>query len=75
MYYQNSDAHPEDEELESLMNRTENVENYSQSFSNNNNQSSKYLNVGKLSLLVVSLLSVLFLVVNNIRGDNGSKKM
>ena len=72
-YYQNSDIRPEDEELESLMNRTDNVENFSKPFSNS--QSSKYLNVGKLSLLVVSILSVLFLVVNNIRGDNGSKQM
>ena len=74
MYYQNSGVHPEDEELESLMYRTTNVNEQSESFSNYN-QYSKYFNVGKLSLLVVSILSVLFLVVNNIRGDNGSKQM
>lgn len=75
MYYQNSNGiHPEEEELESLMTRTETVENNFHLRSNN--QSSNYLHaIGKISLLVVSVLSILFLVVNNIQGEEGTNQM
>lgn len=75
MYYQNSNGiHPEEDELESLMPGTETVENHFQSRSNN--QPSNYLHVfGKISLLVISVLSILFLVVNNTQGEEGATQM
>jgi hypothetical protein len=73
MYYQNG-IHPEEDELENLMPRIETIENHLQS--RNNSQPSNYLHVfGKISLLVISVLSILFLVVNNTQGEEGTNQM